>query len=117
MLVNHSVIGWLINCLIGQLFIQPVSQSSILAILDHRVVLISIVALLRYNKQQRSKPIGLEKGRVYYMEAFLKEGGGGDHLTVRVKLPSGRTQTPLMKNLYTRPPVGKLALRAFLTPR
>ncbi len=51
------------------------------------------------------------------MEAFLKEGGGGDHLTVRVKLPSGRTQTPLMKNLYTRPPVGKLALRAFFTPR
>jgi hypothetical protein len=44
------------------------------------------------------------------MEAFLKEGGGGDHLTVRVKLPSGSTQTPLMKNLYTRPPVGKLAL-------
>ena len=42
------------------------------------------------------------------MEAFLKEGGGGDHLTVRVKLPSGRTQTPLMKNLYTRSPVGEL---------
>jgi hypothetical protein len=47
------------------------------------------------------------------MEAFLKEGGGGDHLTVRVKLPSGNTQTPLMKNLYTRPPVGKLALYRF----
>ena len=45
------------------------------------------------------------------MEAFLKEGGGGDHLTVRVKLPSGSTRTPLMKNLYTRPPVGKLALK------
>ena len=41
------------------------------------------------------------------MEAYLKEGGGGDHLTVRVRLPSGRTQTPLMKNLYTKPPVGK----------
>lgn len=62
----------------------------------------------RYRKQQRSKPIGLEKGRVYYMEAYLKEGGGGDHLTVRVKLPSGSAQTPLMKNLYTRSPVRKL---------
>ena len=45
------------------------------------------------------------------MEAFLKEGGGGDHLNVRVKLPSGSTRTPLMKNLYTRPPVGKLTLQ------
>ena len=71
----------------------------------------ALVGLHRYKKQQRSKPIGLEKGRVYYMEAFLKEGGGGDHLTVRVKLPSGSTRTPLMKNLYTRPPVGKLTLQ------
>jgi hypothetical protein len=61
----------------------------------------------RYPEQQRSKAIGLEKGTVYYMEAFLKEGRGADHLAVSVRLPSGSVEIPLMKNIYTRRPVGK----------
>ena len=63
----------------------------------------------RYPDQQKSKPIGMEKGKVYYMEAFLKEGHGADHLAVSVKLPSGGVERPLTKNIYTRPPIGKFS--------
>jgi hypothetical protein len=31
--------------------------------------------------------IYLEAGRTYYMEGFIKEGGGGDHITVAVQKP------------------------------
>jgi hypothetical protein len=68
----------------------------------------------RYPEQQRSKPIGLEKGNVYYIDAFLKEGRGGDHLAVAVRLPSGSVEAPLMKDIYTRPPVGKFSYFALV---
>ena len=61
----------------------------------------------RYRKHQRSKPIGLEKGKVYYLEGLLKEGRGGDHLSIGVKLPSGTAEKPLTNNIYTRSPIGK----------
>lgn len=69
---------------------------------------------IRYPSQQKSKPIGLEKGKVYYLEALHKEGQGGDHLTASVRLPSGTVEAPLMKNLYTRRPVGKLLFQSRL---
>ena len=34
------------------------------------------------NPSQKSKPIRLEAGKQYYIEALHKEGSGGDHLTV-----------------------------------
>lgn len=44
---------------------------------------------------QKSAAIPLEAGRPYYVEALMKEGGGGDHLSVRWQLPSGIFQTPI----------------------
>lgn len=37
-----------------------------------------------YNTRssQTSRPISLQAGRYYYIEALMKEGGGGDHLSV-----------------------------------
>ena len=45
------------------------------------------------------------------MEALLKEGGGGDHITVGVKLPSGTLQRPIsQEDIYIRPPPGTMQL-------
>jgi putative membrane-bound dehydrogenase-like protein len=44
---------------------------------------------------QRSAPIRLEKGRRYAFVALHAEGGGGDHCSVRWKLPSGRVEGPI----------------------
>jgi hypothetical protein len=38
---------------------------------------------------QRSKPILLQAGRAYYIEATQVEGAGGDHLSVGWLPPSG----------------------------
>jgi hypothetical protein len=39
------------------------------------------------------------------MQALVKEGGGGDHLSVKVKLPSGVEKAPLGgKDVYTGVP-------------
>lgn len=49
----------------------------------------------RFPNRQKSKPVTLEQGKVYFMQALVKEGGGGDHLAVKVKLPSGAVQAPI----------------------
>ena len=49
----------------------------------------------RFPNRQIAKPIQLQQGKVYFMQALLKEIGGGDHLTVKVKLPSGVEKIPL----------------------
>lgn len=52
-----------------------------------------------------SKPIQLEQNKVYFMQALLKDTGGGDHLSVKVKLPSGVEKIPLGgKDIYTGVP-------------
>jgi hypothetical protein len=39
------------------------------------------------------------------MQAIAKEGGGGDHVSVKVKLPSGKEKAPLGgKDVYTGVP-------------
>jgi hypothetical protein len=45
--------------------------------------------------QQRSAKIHLEEGKKYYLSALMKEGYGGDNLSVRWQLPDGTVQTPL----------------------
>ena len=45
--------------------------------------------------EQESSPRSLVAGRSYYIEALMKEGGGGDNLAVRWELPSGTIQTPI----------------------
>lgn len=36
----------------------------------------------KYPDEQTSSPVSLEAGKRYYVEAMMKEGGGGDHLQV-----------------------------------
>ena len=44
---------------------------------------------------QKSDPIRLVSGRRYYVEALMKEQGGGDNLAVRWQLPDGRIEEPI----------------------
>lgn len=45
---------------------------------------------------QRSTPIPLQAGRAYYISALMKEGGGGDNLAVRWRMPNGVDQAPMV---------------------
>jgi hypothetical protein len=47
------------------------------------------------HASQTSKPVPLKAGRRYYVEALQKEGGGGDHVCVKWKLPSGAEELPI----------------------
>ncbi len=44
---------------------------------------------------QQSKPIRLEAGKAYYIEALHKEGGGNDNLAVGWRLPDGKEERPI----------------------
>jgi hypothetical protein len=44
---------------------------------------------------QQSAPIFLVAGQRYYIETLMKEGGGGDNLAVRWRLPSGTIEEPI----------------------
>jgi hypothetical protein len=44
---------------------------------------------------QQSAPIFLNAGQRYYIEALMKEGGGGDNLSVRWRLPGGTIEEPI----------------------
>ncbi len=44
---------------------------------------------------QKSIPITLEAGVVYYIEALMKEAAGGDHFSVGWQLPDGTLQRPI----------------------
>ena len=45
--------------------------------------------------EQKSKPVKLEAGKKYYIEARMKEGGGGDNLSVGWAIPGGRLERPI----------------------
>ena len=44
---------------------------------------------------QQSEPIFLNAGQSYYVEALMKEGGGGDNLAVRWLRPDGVDEAPI----------------------
>ncbi len=44
---------------------------------------------------QQSAPISLVAGQRYYIEALQKEGGGGDNLAVRWRLPNATIEEPI----------------------
>ena len=70
---------------------------------------LSIHPFHRYPSQKSAK-IQLRQGSFYFMEALLKEGGGGDHLSVAMKRPGGYGPTPISKNyLFAKRP-GMLGL-------
>ena len=47
---------------------------------------------------QQSAPIMLQAGQRYYVEALMKEGGGGDNLAVGWQLPNGSLERPIPGN-------------------
>ena len=47
---------------------------------------------------QKSSAIPLQADRPYYVEALMKEGGGGDNLAVRWQLPDGTMEEPVPGN-------------------
>ena len=54
---------------------------------------------------QISKPVELVADRAYFVQVFQKEGGGGDHVSVGVKLPNGQMeQTVSPASLFTSSP-------------
>ena len=59
----------------------------------------------RRDRSQKSRPIRLRGGKIYFIEVVMKEGGGGDHLSVGVRKPRSRGIKPVSKrNLYQKPP-------------
>lgn len=57
----------------------------------------------QYSKypEQTSQKIYLETGKQYYVEAFFKEGAGGDNLSVAWKLPDGTSEIPIPSQRLT----------------
>ena len=49
------------------------------------------------------------------MESFMKEGAGGDDLSIGVKLPNGEFDLPISKNLYLVPGITLVNSGAFRT--
>ncbi len=49
----------------------------------------------KFPTEQQSGPVELKRGRRYYVEVLQKEGGGGDHLCVKWKLPTGAEELPI----------------------
>src|SRR6185369_2607411 len=50
---------------------------------------------------QKSALVPLMAGQRYYIEALMKEGGGGDNLAVRWQLPDGTIEEPLAASRMT----------------
>jgi hypothetical protein len=60
------------------------------------------------ESSQRSSPVTLVEGQLYYIEALMVNSGGPDHLSVRWQLPDGTMEDPILgERLYVEviPPV------------
>ncbi|MCF7709284.1 MAG: hypothetical protein K9N52_10335 [Verrucomicrobia bacterium] len=57
--------------------------------------------------EQKSAPITLQKGDVYYVEILHKEGAGGDFVEVGWQLPDGTLQRPMPID-YVQPSISPL---------
>ncbi|XP_066918983.1 uncharacterized protein [Clytia hemisphaerica] len=57
----------------------------------------------KYPDQQTSREIALQQGEYYFLESFMKEGSGGDDLSVGVRLPDGKFELPISSNLFLVP--------------
>ncbi len=54
---------------------------------------------------QQSAQIWLEAGRAYWIEALMKEGGGGDNIAVGWQLPDGTLERPIEARHVLRAPL------------
>ncbi len=67
---------------------------------DGRKMIASVPTALGFRDYKRysaqtSKPITLQAGKKYYIEAFLKNGEGASHVSVAWTLPDGSTEAPI----------------------
>lgn len=60
---------------------------------------------------QKSKPVKLEAGKRYYIEALHKEAGGGDNIAVGWKLPDGAMERPIPGNRLEALPLPEIKKR------
>ncbi|EDO32659.1 predicted protein [Nematostella vectensis] len=56
----------------------------------------------RFGAKQKSQPIDLSEGSIYYLQALMAQGRGNDHLSVGARFPDG---------LYVRPLTSKYLIR------
>ena len=62
-----------------------------------------------------SQPIFLDQCRIYQMEVFMREGGGGDHASVGMRKPNGEYERPIPGTslFWTKP--GNSAMYSYVT--
>ena len=58
---------------------------------------------LRYPNDQVTEKVWLVAGKSYYIKALMKEGSGGDHLSIGVRYPGGKFDRPVSKNIFLGP--------------
>ena len=61
------------------------------------------LTFFRYPDAQTTEKLWLVAGKSYYMKGLIKEGEGGDHLSVGVRYPDGKFDRPISKNIFLSP--------------
>ena len=61
------------------------------------------MVFLRYPNDQVTQKVWLAAGKSYYIKALMKEGGGGDHVSVGVRYPGGKLDRPISNNIFQEP--------------
>ncbi len=90
---------WIASDDAGRLYLDPPGSTSV-ADYDDPIAYVpddQWSSWRQWNKfsQQQSDPIFLEAGEKYLITALQKEHEGGDHLTVRWRLPDGTMEEPI----------------------
>lgn len=80
-----------------ELWISPNDQPSNLTRIAYNNSWTSSRSWTSFSTQQ-SAPITLQAGQRYYIEALMKEAGGGDNLAVGWQLPGGALERPIPSN-------------------
>jgi hypothetical protein len=92
--VTGDYVFWLASDDNGELWLSsddsPKNKTLIARVQDH-----TGPAEWEKHAAQKSKPVRLEAGRRYFIEALQKEGGGEDLLIVRWQLPDGKIEQPI----------------------
>lgn len=70
---------------------------------NHPSIILLSTTTNRYPDQQTSREVTLQQGEYYFLESFMKEGSGGDDLSVGVRLPDGNFELPISSNLFLVP--------------
>ena len=84
---------WIISDDEGQLFVSSQGSADKKILIAQTIRSAPFTNWTRYAGQQ-SKPITLEAGKKYYIEAIYKEGTGGDHLRVAYGPADAQTVIP-----------------------